>query len=106
MQDKEFEKLIDLYLKDQLSMEEKFRVEEWLMHITNEHAFDNLAELEKHDIQERTYHELISKIKPVQKKEGRSFIVQMRPWLKVASCLVLIGILVFVFKNQFKEIFD
>jgi ferric-dicitrate binding protein FerR (iron transport regulator) len=104
MQDKEFEKLIDLYLKDQLSMEEKFRVEEWLRHITDEQAFDSLTALEKQDTQKRTYHELINKIKPVQSKRG-AFIVYMRPWLKVASCIVLIGVVIFVFNGRLKEIF-
>jgi len=105
MQDKEFEKLIDLYLKDQLSMEEKFRVEEWLGHITDEQAFDSLTALEKQETQKRTYHELINKIKPVQSKRGISFIVHMRPWLKVASCIVLIGVVIFAFSSRLKEIF-
>ena len=104
MQDKEFEKLIDLYLKDQLSMEEKFRVEEWLRQITDEYAFDNLTALEKQDTQKRTYHELINKIKPVQSKRG-AFIVRMQPWLKVASCIVLMGIVIFAFSDKLKEVF-
>lgn len=106
MQDKEFEKLIDLYLKDQLTMEEKFKVEEWLRHITDESAFGNLTEPEKDASQSKTYADLMSRIGPVDSPKRTSVIVSMRPWLKVASCIVLLGIVVFVFSNQLKDIFN
>jgi ferric-dicitrate binding protein FerR (iron transport regulator) len=106
MQDTEFDKLIDLYLKDQLSIEEKFKVEEWLRHITDERAFDALTDLERDDSQRKTHEELMSRIKPAKNTEGSFFIVNMRPWLKIASCVVLMGILIFAFSNRLKEIFN
>src|ERR1700754_3627721 len=106
MQDKEFEKLIDLYLKDQLSIEEKFKVEEWLRHITNESAFDNLKETEKDASQDKTFADLINRIGPVDSPKRTSVVVNMRPWLKVASCFVLFGFMVFAFSNQLKDIFN
>jgi transmembrane sensor len=106
MQDKEFDRLIDLYLKDQLSMEEKFKFEEWLRHITDEHAFDNLTELEQKASQNKTYDELINRVKSAKNAEGSSFIINMRPWLKIASCIVLLGVIVFAFSNQLKDVFN
>ncbi|WPU95285.1 FecR family protein [Mucilaginibacter sabulilitoris] len=106
MRDKEFETLIDLYLKDQLSMEEKFKVEEWLRHITDESAFGNLTETEKDASQSKTYADLMNRIGPVGSPKRTSVIIRMRLWLKVASCFVLLGIAVFAFSNQLKDIFN
>ena len=106
MQDKAFDKLIDLYLKDQLTIEEKFKVEEWLRYINDERAFGALTDLERDDSQKKTYDELMSRIMPEKSRENSFFIIGMRPWLKIASCIVLMGILVFAFSNQLKELFN
>ncbi|MDN5286920.1 MAG: FecR family protein [Mucilaginibacter sp.] len=106
MQDKEFDKLIDQYLNGQLSMEEKFKVEEWLKHIADERAFDALTDVEKNDSQKRTYDELMNRIEPANNRVSSFFIINMRPWLKIASCIALVGILLFAFNNQLKELFN
>jgi ferric-dicitrate binding protein FerR (iron transport regulator) len=106
MQDKEFDKLIDQYLNGQLSMEEKLKVEKWIKHITDEKAFDALTDVERNDSQKRTYDELMNRIKPAKNRQNSFFIISMRPWLKIASCVALAGILLFAFNNQLKELFN
>jgi ferric-dicitrate binding protein FerR (iron transport regulator) len=87
-------------------MEEKFKVEEWLRQITDVSAFGNLTETEKDASQNKTYADLMNRIGPVDSSKRSSVIVSMRPWLKVASCIVLLGIVVFAFSNQLKDVFN
>ncbi|MDB5003281.1 MAG: FecR family protein [Mucilaginibacter sp.] len=103
MQEK-FDKLIDQYLKDQLSFEEKIKVEMMLDHLTDSTAFDNLPKSERDNTKRETYKRLIEHIKPV--KKSPALIVRMYPFLKVASCIILFGVFIVVFRAKLKDVFN
>lgn len=105
MEEKEFEILIDKYLNDQLSDDEKTSIELWLHHVTDPKATDFLIELEREERGMRIYKELNDRIKQDKKDSRSAIILSMRPLLKIAASLLLCGLLVFAFRTQLKEIF-
>lgn len=105
MEEKEFEILIDKYLNDQLSDDEKTSIELWLHHVTDPKATDFLIELEREERGMRIYKELNDRIKEDRKKSRSALILSMRPVLKIAASVLLCGLLVFAFRTRVKEIF-
>ncbi|MDB4925054.1 FecR family protein [Mucilaginibacter sp.] len=103
MQEK-FDKLIDGYLKDQLSFEEKNKVEMMLDYLTDSTAFDNLSKSERDNSKKEVYKRLIEQIKPVKKRPA--LIIRMYPFLKVASCILLFGVFIAVFQDKLKDVFN
>lgn len=104
MQNKDFNTLIDKYLDDQLSYEEKLRVDEWLGHITDQRAADKLPGLQKDVDGKRIYNQLLHKIQRAEKPAIPVKTLKLSPLLKVAASLVLCGSLVFGFRNQLKDL--
>jgi ferric-dicitrate binding protein FerR (iron transport regulator) len=106
MQDNEFDKLIDQYLKGHLSIDEKRKVDEWLHQMADHTAFDKLTKPEQDESENNIRQKLADRIKLAQKQTRPSLIVRLRPLLSVAAAVMLFGILIFVFSARLKEFFN
>lgn len=107
MQDKDFDIIIDKYLKDELSIEEKDHVEQWLQHITDHKAADLLTIFEREESRTYIYKELHRRItseKAADKKS--SLILHIRPVFKIAASLFLCCCLLFLFRSRLEEVFN
>ncbi len=98
-----FEQLVDGYLQGKLSAEEKLKTEQWLDHFAENEA--ELPHTNSTEAEQRNYAELSRKI--LQKEAEKSgIIICLKPFLKIASCLFLAGLLTFCFQVKLKEIFN
>jgi len=104
MEAKEFDKLIDRYLQDELSDTEKGKVEDWLQHITNHHAADLLTAAEQEDRGKRIFTALNQQIR--YSKPKLSLVKRMQPVLRIAASLMIICSLIFIFRTRLKEVFN
>jgi len=103
MQEKEFEQLIDQYLENRLSVEQKSRVELWLRQMANDTAFDRLAEQERVVIKDNVYKKILYKINFTNRTPALSKIVLIKPLFKLAASILLFGI--FLYLTPLKEAF-
>ncbi|MDB5112203.1 MAG: FecR family protein [Mucilaginibacter sp.] len=106
MQEKEFDKLIDQYLKDKLSLEERAKVDMMLDHMADDTAFDNLSAAEREHSKKRILRQLINQIKPARKAPVLIAHIYLYPLLKIASCIALFGIFIWAFSARLKEFFN
>jgi len=104
MEAKEFDKLIDKYLQDQLGDTEKGKVEDWLQHITDHHAADLLTDAEQEDRGKRIFTALNQQIR--YSKPKPSLVKRMQPVLRIAASLMIICSLIFIFRTRLKEVFN
>jgi len=104
MEAKEFDKLIEKYLNDELGDDEKGKVEDWLQHITNDHAADLLAVAEQEERGKRIFTALDHQIR--HGKPKIPLIKRLQPVLTIAASLLIICSLIFVFRTRLKQVFN
>jgi len=102
MEAKEFDKLIEKYLNEQLDENEKGKVEDWLQHITDDHAAEHLTVAEQEERGKRIFAALNHQIS----KPKVSFVKRMHPVFRIAASLMIICSLIFVFRTRLKEVFN
>jgi transmembrane sensor len=105
MQNKDFNTLIAQYLDDQLSFEEKLRLDNWLEHITDQSAADSLPDMQKEVDGKKIYNKLLQQIAATEKPAVPVKRLRLNPMLKVAASLFLCSSLVFGFRNQLQDLF-
>ena len=105
MQNKDFNTLIDKYLNDQLSFEEKLMVDNWLNHISDQTAADQLLTLQKDVDGKKIYQQLLHQIQLTKKPPVPVLRIGLNPMLKVAASLFLCCSLLFGFRHQLKDLF-
>lgn len=106
MKESDFNKLIDQYLKDQLNSGEKQKVEYWLNHLAEDQVFDQLSEKEQVAIKANIKYQLFNQEKCLKKPAETVKITWLKPFLKIASCIAVISVLIFSFRTQLKELFN
>lgn len=106
MKDTAFDKLIDRYLKDRLTAEEKQKVEAWLDQLAINPAELQLSEAEKAEAQKKIYQQLCNKIAEDEKPVQQPFIIRLKPFLKVAACIAFFSVLIWGLHNQLKTLFN
>lgn len=102
MENNAFKQLVDRYLQGEISAEEKLQVDNWLDHFAEQEAdlsHPNFAEAEQ-----KIYAQLTDKI--AQNEAASGIIISLKPFLKIASCLLLAGLLTFIFRVKLKEVFN
>ncbi|CAM4105083.1 FecR family protein [Pedobacter westerhofensis] len=110
MQNKDFDALIEKYLNDELSIDEKSNVESWIRHITDHSAAEQLSAQEQTERGERIFKALGKRIgtpgeaivRPLHPKRK---IVFQRPGLlaKIAASLLICCSLIFCFRTRLFE---
>ena len=105
MQEQEFEKIIDQYLQDRLSTEQKSKVEAWLREMANDSAFEKLTEVERAGLGQKIYKQLVYRINNTSPIVALSQIKLVRSLLKLAAGILVFGTGVFFFQTSIKKAF-
>jgi transmembrane sensor len=105
MQNKDFDTLIEKYLNDQLTVNEKDEVELWLKHVADTDTADSLTGLEQEERGKRIFKAVENRITQPQ-VEIRSLSRKLEPVLKIAALVLLCCSMIIIFRSRLEEVFD
>lgn len=94
MKEKDFDQMIDQYLKNTLGNDEKEKFEKWLDYISEEKAFENISKPELKDIGHRIQKNLDRGIKADITAKKNKWLIQSNPVFKIAASALLFGTII------------
>jgi transmembrane sensor len=113
MQNKDFDTLIEKYLNNELSTEEKENVELWVHHITDHSAAQQLTAVEQKERGDRIFKALGKRMNapeksviPVQSPKSKALYRKLLPDLTIAASVLFICSLIFCFRTRLLETFN
>lgn len=102
MQNKDFDTLIEKYLNNQLSTEEKDKLELWVKYLADHSAAEELTGAEQKERGDRMFKALGKRIHAAEPVKMTRFL-RPGPMLKVAAALFLCCSLIFLFRTRLFE---
>ena len=113
MQNKDFDTLIEKYLNNELSTEEKENVELWVHHITDHSAADELTAVEQKESGDRIFKALGKRMNVAEASVGNTHSAKRTqlyrkflPAIKIAAAVLLFCSLIFCFRTPLFETFN
>jgi len=113
MQQKDFDKLIEKYLNNELDKTEKDNLELWIRHITDEAAAEELRETEQKERGERIFKALGERINSpeqavsiAQSQNKVPLFRKLSPAVKIAATVLLVCSLIFCFHTPLFEVLN
>lgn len=106
MQDEEFGKVVDRYLNNELTADEKENFDKWLNYITDDNAFESISKTELQNIDNRIQKNLNHHISVTRNsiKHKRSFY--STPFLKIAASVIFFAIAFVFLRYGINVIYD
>jgi len=105
MQNKDFDTLLEKYLNNQLSIEERNDVELWLQHITDHTASERLNASEQEEQGKRIFKVLEERIRQPEAIQ-RTLFQKLSPAFKIAASVILCVSLLLMFHTRIEEVLN